>query len=54
MAAGTDKDDGENQISDNEYDNIEAALILDEARVAVKKTLKNKKKNVKSTKVKKV
>ena len=40
MASGNDKDAEENIESD--YDNIEAEVILDEARLAIKKTVKKK------------
>ena len=51
LAAGGDKDEDETDLFGDDYDNIEAAVILDEARLAIKKTI-NKKKNV-TKKVKK-
>ena len=51
MAAGSDKDEDETDFVGDDYDNIEAAVILDEARLAIKKTV-NKKTNV-TKKVKK-
>ena len=51
MAAGGDKDEDETDLFGDDYDDIEAAVILDEARLAIKKTI-NKKKNV-TKKVKK-
>ena len=43
MAAGNEKDAEENDFIEGDYDNIEAEVILDEARLAIKKTVKKKK-----------
>ena len=42
MASGNDKDAEENNLIESDYDNIEAEVILDEARLAIKKTVKKK------------
>lgn len=52
LAAGSNKDEDENDSFGDDYDNIEAAVIIDEAQLAIKKTFKKKKKNV-TKKVKK-
>ena len=44
MAAGSNKDEDENDSFGDDYDNIEAAVIIDEAQLAIKKTFKKKKK----------
>ena len=47
MAAGSNKDEDENDSFGDDYDNIEAAMIIDEEQLAIKRTFKKKKKNVK-------
>ena len=42
MAAGG-KDDDETDVIENDFDNAEAAEILEDARTAIKKTVKKKK-----------
>ena len=45
MAASSSKEEDESDSFGDDYDNIEAAVIMDEAQLAIRKTIK-KKKNV--------